>query len=169
MGLSIQEQLLKAGLVDKKQVKKADHEKRIKNKKQRRSGGSAEGSEKQRLRRQQVERAEQDRELNAERARQAQQKADQAAAQQLIATNRIAVKEGDVIYHYLAGGQIKKIPVQQNIADDLSEGRMGLAMYHGELVLLPAETVIKILQRDKDSILAYNDPAENEEEYPTDW
>ena len=32
MGLSIQEQLLKAGLVDKKQVKKADHEKRIKNK-----------------------------------------------------------------------------------------------------------------------------------------
>ncbi|MDX2495340.1 MAG: DUF2058 family protein [Desulfuromusa sp.] len=169
MGLSIQEQLLQAGLVDKKQVKKADHEIRMKNKKKRKGGGSAKDSEKQKLKQQQGERAKQDRQLNAERNQQAQRKADLAAAQQLIEANRLPVKEGDIVYHYVAGGRIKRISTQQDIADNLAEGRLGLAMDHGELVLIPAETVAKIMQRDKDSILSYNDPAENEDEYPTDW
>jgi len=169
MGLSLQEQLLQAGLVDKKQVKKADHEKRIKNKKRRKGGGSAEEREKQRLKQQQDERAKQDRKLNAERNQLAQQKSDLAAAQQLIETNRLAVKEGDAVYHYVAGGRIKRISTQQDIVDKLVDGRLGLSLYHGELVLIPSETVAKILQRDKDSILSYNDPAEMEDEYPTDW
>jgi uncharacterized protein YaiL (DUF2058 family) len=169
MGLSIQEQMLKAGLVDKKQMKKADHEKKMKDKKIRKAGDSFKDSDKQRLHQQQAERAEQDRKLNAQRAQQAQQKADQSAAQQLIATNRLSVEEGDVIYHYVAGGKIKKTSVSQDIADKLDEGKMGLAMHNGELVLVPAETVNKVLQRDQDSILAYNDPADVDDEYPTDW
>nr|MDA3904400.1 DUF2058 family protein [Desulfuromusa sp.] len=169
MGLSLQEQLLQAGLVDKKQVKKADHEIRMKNKKQRKGGGFAEDREKQRFKQQQDERAKQDRQLNAERDQQAQRKADLAAAQQLIETNRLPVKEGDVVYHYVAGGRIKRISIQQDIADNLAEGRLGLAMHHGDLVLIPAETVAKIVQRDMGSILSYNDPAEIEDEYPTDW
>jgi uncharacterized protein YaiL (DUF2058 family) len=169
MGLSLQEQMLKAGLVDKKQVKKADHEKRVKNQKKRKGREPADDNEKQRLQQQQAERAEQDRKLNAERAQQAQQKADLAAAQQLIKTNKVPVEEGDVTYHYVAGGKIKKASVSQGIADKLDEGKMGLAMHAGELVMVPVDTVLKVLQRDKDSILAYNDPSEVEDEYPTDW
>ena len=166
MGLSLQEQMLKAGLVDKKQAKKAAHEKRIKKKK---GGTSGKDNEAQRLQQQQAERAEQDRRLNAERTQQARQKADLAAALQLIASNKLSLEEGDVVYHYVAAGQIKKISVQQDVADKLADGKMGLAMHDGDLVLLPAETVIKVLSRSKDSILAYNDPAEIEDEYPTDW
>jgi len=169
MGLSLQEQLLKAGLVDKKQVKKADHEKRMKNKKKRKGGDTSVDSDRQRLQQQQAERAEQDRKLNAERARQVQQKADQAAAQQLIASNRLPVEEGDVVYHYVAAGQIKKIAVQQTVADKLAEGKVGLAIFDGELVLVPSETVAKVLQRDQKAILAYNDPAATDDDYPTDW
>lgn len=169
MGLSLQEQMLKAGLVDKKQVKKAEHEKRVKNKKNRKGGGAAEEKERQRLQKQQAQRAEQDRKLNAERAQQAQQKADQAAAQQLIASNRLPVEEGDVVYHYVDGGQIKRISVQQEVADKLADGRLGLAMHNNELVLVAAETVLKVLDRDQEAILAYNDPAEIEDDYPTDW
>jgi len=170
MGLSIQEQLLKAGLVDKKQVKRADHEKRVKNKQKRKIGDSFEDRDKLRLQQQRAERARQDQQLNAERDRQIQEKADQAAAQQLIAANRLAVEEGEVGYHYVgADGKIKRILVQQEIADRLANGRMGLAMHNGEIVLLSADTVGKVLQRDKGSILAYNDPAEIEDEYPTDW
>ena len=169
MGLSLQEQMLKAGLVDKKQVKKADHEKRVKNQKKRKGKGVADDNEKQRLQQQQAERAEQDRKLNAERAQQAQQKADLAAAQQLIKTNKLPLEEGNVTYHYVAGGKIKKASVSQDIADKLDAGKMGLAMYDSELVMVPAETVMKILQRDQDSILAYNDPSEIEDDYPGDW
>jgi len=170
MGLSLQEQLLKAGLVDKKQMKKADHEKRVKNKKKRKAGGSCEDRDRLRLRQQQAERARQDLELNAERNQQAQAKADQAAAKQLIAASRVPVEEGDVTYHYVdAGGKIKRILVPQDIADQLAGGRLGLAMHDGDYVLIPAETVTKVLQRSGELILAYNDPAQVEDDYPADW
>jgi hypothetical protein len=169
MGLSIQEQLLKAGLVDKKQLKKADHDKRMQTKKKRKIGDSFEDRGALRLQQQQAERAKQDQQLNAQRNLQAQQKADQAAAQQLIATNRLPVEAGDVGYHYVAGGKIKRIAVEQAVADQLADGRLGLALYNRELVLLTAEIVQKVLQRDQAAILAYNDPAQVEDEYPSDW
>jgi len=169
MGLSIQEQLLKAGLVDKKQVKKADHEKRVKNQKKRKGRISSDEGEKQRLRQQQAEQAKQDRQLNIERNQQAQRKAELAAVQQLIATNCSPVEEGNASYHYVVDGKIKKLSLEQEIADKLSQGRVGLAMYNGEPVLIPVETVTKVLQRNEDSILAYNDPTQSEDEYPTDW
>ena len=99
MGLSLQEQLLKAGLVDKKQIKKADHEKRVQNKKKRKAGDSFEDRDKLRLQQQQMERAKQDQKLNAERNQQAQEKANLAAAQQLIEANRLALEEGEEDYH----------------------------------------------------------------------
>lgn len=169
MGLSIQEQLLKAGMVDKKQVKQAQHEKRVQGKKKKKYGAPAEDSSKLKLQQQQAEQARQDQLLNAERNRLAQQKADLAAAKQLIETNRLSVEEGDVVYHYVAAGQIKKISIDKASADKLSRGVTGLAMYDDELVMLPADTVVKVLLRDRDLILAYNDPAEIEEDYPTDW
>ncbi|MCF6177945.1 MAG: DUF2058 domain-containing protein [Geopsychrobacter sp.] len=170
MGLSLQEQLLKAGLVDKKQMKKADHEKRVKHKKKRKAGGSFEDRDKLRLRQQQAERAQHDLALNTERNQQAQRKADQAAVQQLITANHLAVEEGDVAYHYVdTAGKIKRILIQQDVADKLSNGRLGLAISAGELVLISAETVNKILHRDRDALVAYNDPTQEEDEYPTDW
>jgi uncharacterized protein YaiL (DUF2058 family) len=169
MGLSIQEQLLKAGMVDKKQVKKAEHDKRMQVKKKRQAGNFLENKDSLRLRQQQAEQAKQDLKLNTERNQQAQLKADQAAAKQLIETNQSPVVEGDAVYHYVDGGQIKRISVSQDIADKLSDGRLGLVRHKRDFVLLPAETVLKVLQRDKDLILAYNDPAHIDDDYPTDW
>jgi len=169
MGLSIQEQLLKAGLVDKKQIKKADHERRVKDKKKRKIGDSFEDRDKLRLQQEQEERSRLDQKLNAERNQQVQIKADLAAAQQLIAANRLPLEEGDVVYHYVFAGQIKRISVKSDIADKLAEGRMGLARVNNDLVLLSADTVKKVIQRDENAILAYNDPDQIEDEYPTDW
>ena len=169
MGLSIQEQLLKAGMVDKKQVKKADHEKRVKNKKKRKVGESFEDRDKLRLQQQQAERVEQDRQLNIERNQQVQRNLDLAAAQQMIAANRLPLEEGAVNYHYVASGQIRRISVDQDIAERLADGKVGLAMHGDEVILIAADVVKKILLRDKDAILAYNDPTEIEDEYPSDW
>ncbi len=170
MALSLQEQLLKAGMVNEKQVKKAQHEQKIENKKKKKKGTSSEESAIARLQKQQSEQAKQSLKLNAERNLQAQLKADQAAVKQLIESNRIPLEEGDVPYHYVsAGGQIKRISLQQAVADKLSEGALGLALHNGDYVLLSAEAVQKVLLRDRDAILAYNDPAEIEDDYPADW
>jgi len=130
---------------------------------------SSENSAMKRLQQLQAEQAKQDQKLNAERNQQAQLKADQAAAKQLIESNRLPVEEGDAVYRYVANGKIKQISVKQDIAEKLSEGRVGLAMHNSDFVLIPAETVKKVLERDKDSILVYNDPAGIEDDYPTDW
>lgn len=169
MGLSLQEQLLKAGLVDKKQVKKADHAKRVKNMQKRKVGEAFEDRDALRLQQQRAEQLKQDQRLNAERNQQAQQKADRAAAQQLIEANRLPLEEGEVAYHYVAGGKIKRLAVSQETADQLGAGRLGLALYKDEPVLITADTVNKVVQRDQDAILAFNDPNQSEDDYPTDW
>lgn len=171
MGLSIQEQLLKAGMVDKKQVKKAEHEKRVQNKKKKKGKGTPtqDNSAKLRLQQQQAEQARQDQKLNAERMQQAQLKADQAAAKQLIANNRQPLEEGDESYSYVDSGKIRRIYVQSTIADKLASGKIALAKFDGDYVLIPADTAIKVLKRDEGAILIYNDPAEIADDYPTDW
>ena len=169
MGLSLQEQLLRAGMVDKKQVKQAEHEKRVQNKKKKKYGAPAEDSAKIRLKQQQAELAKQHQKLNAEQNQQKQRKADQAAVKQLIKSSQLPVEEGDVVYRYVAAGKIKQISVTQDVADKLSAGRLGLAMGDKDVVLIPAETVLNVLKRDENSILLYNDPAQVEDDYPLDW
>ena len=169
MGLSLQEQLLKAGVVDKKQVKQAEHEKRVQKKKKKKYGAPSEDRDKIRLQQQLSEQAKHHQELNAQRNQQQQHKADKAAAIQLIKSNHLPLEEGDVVYRYVAGGKIKQISVNQEVADKLSAGRLGLAMGDKDVVLIPAETVLKVMQRDENSILLYNDPAQVDDEYPSEW
>lgn len=169
MGLSLQEQLLKAGMVDKKQVKQAEHEKRVQNKKKKKYGAPDEDSAKVRLQQQKAELAKQHQKLNAEQNQQRQRNADRAAAKQLIKSSQIPIEDGDVVYRYVATGKIKQISVTQDVADKLSAGRLGLAMGDKDVVLIPAETVLKVLKRDENSILLYNDPAQVEDDYPSDW
>jgi len=169
MGLSLQEQLLKAGVVDEKQVKKAEHEKRMQKKKKKKNGAHSEDSAKIRLQQQQSEQAKHHQKLNAQRNQQQQRKADQAAAKQMIKSNHFPLEEGDVVYRYVADGRIKQIFVNQEVADNLSAGRLGLAKGDNGVVLIPAETVLKVMQRDEDSVLLYNDPAKIDDDYPSDW
>lgn len=171
MGLSLQDQLLKAGLVDKKQVKKAEHEKRVQKKKKKKGqGGAAPDLEKQeRLKQQRKEQAERDRQRNAEQLQQAQQKADQAAAKQLIEKNKQPFEEGDEVYNYVDGGKIRKMFVSTAVADKLAAGKLAVARLNKDLVLISAETAIKVLERDENAVLIYNDPTDAEDDYPTDW
>ena len=169
MGLSLQEQLLKAGMVDKKQVKQAEHEKRVQNTKKKKDGISSSDCAKIKLRQQQSEQAKQHQKLSTEQNRQRQHKANQAAAKQLIKNSQLPLEEGDVVYRYVAAGKILQIFVNQDIADKLSAGRLGLAKDDKDIVLIPADTVLKVIKRDEDSILLYNDPAQDENDYPSDW
>jgi uncharacterized protein YaiL (DUF2058 family) len=169
MGLSLQEQLLKAGVVDKKQIKKAEHEKRIQNKKKKKGKGQLpENKAKLLLQQQQAEQAKQDQKLNAQRMEQEKLKAERAAAKQLIEQNRKPLESGDEAYRYVDAGKIRTVYLQTEIADKLSAGKLAVAKYNADLVLIPAETAIKVLQRDESAVLIYNDPA-TVDDYPDEW
>lgn len=170
MGLSLQEQLLKAGLVNQKQVKKSEHDKRVQKKKGENGAQTNLDGAKERLKKQRAQQAEHDRQLNRERLKQKQQQEDCAAAQQLIKMNCNKLEQGDVAFHYVDNnGQIQRFYVTQEIADQLGTGVLGVAANSGENVLVSADTIAKVLQRDDSLIVAYNDPSEVDDDYPSEW
>lgn len=166
---SLQDQLLKAGVVDKKQAKKAAHDKRMEKKKvQKGQVDNADAEAKARLKKQREEQSAADRQRNIERQQQEKLKADQAAAKQLIASNHQPLKEGDEPYSYVDGGRIKRFHTTKEIADKLEAGKIALARHQDKLVLIPVDTALKVMERDEKTVLIYNDPA-TAVEYPEDW
>ncbi len=166
---SLQDQLLKAGVVNKKQAQKAAHDKRVEKKKvQKGQSANTDAEAKARLKKQREEQSTADRQRNIERQHQEKLKADQAAAKQLIANNHQPLKEGDEAYSYVDGGKIKRFYTTNEIADKLEAGKLALARHQDKLVLIPVDTALKVMERDEKAVLIYNDPATGVD-YPEDW
>src|SRR3546814_1100609 len=86
--VSLQEQLLKAGLVDKKKIKRASHDKSNEKKAERRTGTQTVDELRLAALETQQKNAERTRQLNAERVAAANQKAIMAQIVQIVQTNR---------------------------------------------------------------------------------
>ena len=131
MGGSLKDQLLKAGLVNKQQVKKAAHE-------------PADDA----TRRQAVQKAERDRALNRQRQEEAERKALAAQIKQIIESNRLEKWEGDLPYNFADGNKIRRIYVRREIHEQLVRGVLGIAKLGGRHHLIQADIARKIHERD---------------------
>lgn len=152
---SLQDQLLKAGIVDKKKAKQIKQEQR-KEAKSRPKGQERVDENREQAKRSMAEKAERDRELNRQRQAEAEQKAIRAQIIQLIEMNRIDRQGGDVAYQFTDGSKIKKIYVTPKLQDDLSRGRLAIARLAEGYELLPAAAAEKIMQRDEAAIVLLN-------------
>lgn len=169
MGNSFQEQLLKAGLVSKKQVGKVKHEQRIQNQAERKGKSPvlpAEG--KLAAQRQLAEKAERARALNRERDRESGEKAALASARQLIEQNRLPLPRGERPYHFSDGNKIKKLYTGQETVEQLSQGRIAIVKAEGKYELVPATIIAKLRERDPQCVVAYNPPAATKDSDPED-
>ena len=146
---ALQEQLLKAGLADEKQLQSAH--KKNKSKKT--------GKPKQRddlaaayRARSRVEKQEQQ-----EKARQAALKnANQKKIQQLIKSNTLNDENADFDYQFTAGTTIKKIYVTAEQKKGLTDGRLGITFLKGRRCLIPADVANEIRQLDPEKIVVLN-------------
>ena len=152
---SLQDQLLQAGLVDKKKAKKVGKEQR-KEAKVRHKGQSQPDENKEQAKRALVEKAERDRQLNKQQQAEADRKAIKAQIIQLIQMNRIARERGELAYQFKDGTTIKKIYITQQLQKDLINGRLAIAKLAGGYELLPAAAAEKIMQRDASVIVLLN-------------
>ena len=146
--VSLQEQLLKAGLVDKKKVKLANQEKSKQHKIELRTGDKKENEARlaaQEMQRQQAERA---RELNAQRDAAAAQKAVAAQIAQMVTTNRQPKGNGDIPYNFTIGTKIERIHVSEKVRDHLVAGRLAIVSHGGGFELVPRVIADKIAERD---------------------
>ena len=154
---SLQEQLLKAGVVDKKKAKHIKQEKR-KAAKRIPKGQEQVDETREQVKRSMEEKAQRDRDLNRKQQEEADSKALRAQVIQLIRMNRIDRRGGDVPHQFSDDGKIKKLHVTPKLQDELIRGRIAIARLDGGYELLPAAEAMKIMERDEHSVVLLNDP-----------
>lgn len=152
---SLKDQLLNAGLIDKKKAKQLKQELR-KEAKVRQKGQVPLDDNKEQVKRNLVEKAERDRQLNKQQQEVVERKAIQAQISQLITMNRIKRESGDIAYQFTDGTRIKKIYVTEQLQKDLVNGRLAIAKLGNEFELLPSSAAEKIRQRDPQVIVLLN-------------
>ncbi|GGA67999.1 hypothetical protein GCM10011369_07140 [Neiella marina] len=146
--LSLQEQMLKAGLVSKK---KADKVKKQAKKGRVQAREAKAAAEEKRIAEQQKAK-----ELNRQRDEAAKQKAIVAQIKQLIEANRIDRSNGDISYSFADDKLVKNIYVEQKTQKDLVKGRLAIVRFGEGYEVVPAGVADKIAQRDESLVVLNN-------------
>ena len=154
--VSLQEQLLKAGLVDKKKVQKVNQDKSKQKKIERRTGAESVNESREAALEMQRKNAERARELNAQRDVAAAEKAVKAQIAQLVEQNRqprAKSGKGDIAYNFTHGSKIERIYVSEQVQRHLVAGRLVIVFLKGNYELVPKVIGEKIAERDPDSVI----------------
>lgn len=157
--VSLAEQLLKAGLVDKNKVKLANQDKSKQKKVERRTG--TESVDEVRLAAQETQRknAERARELNLQRDAAANQKAIAAQITQMVNQNRQSKGNGDIAYHYTYDGKVERMYVSAAVQGHLMAGRLVIVVQNGTTELVPRVVADKIAERNPNMVVRVNKSA----------
>lgn len=148
---SLQDQLLKAGLVDKKTAKQIGKEKRKQSKVAKKSGEVQVDAAKQAAEAARAAKVARDRELNAQREAAARQKAIAAQIKQLIERNKQSKGpkgQDDIAYHFTFEKKVKKIFVSSAVQEHLTAGRLLIVGEGDHFELVPRVVADKIAERN---------------------
>ncbi len=159
MNNPFQDQLLKAGLVTKKQVQKAQQDKNRKNKQQRQQSKKTNVVDESKLKTQRAadDKARRDRELNKRKEQQARQKAISIEINQLIETNCLKRDEScDIVYNFEHNKKVKRIYVDTGMKQQIIKGSLGIARIEGRYELVPKTIAEKIQQRNEKRIVLFD-------------
>lgn len=162
--VSLQEQLLKAGLVDKKKVKRVNQDKSQQKKVERRTGVQELGESRQAALEAQQKQRETVRELNAQRDAEAQKKAIQAQIQQMVQQSRQGRGGGDIAYNFTHGTKIERIYVSAAIRDQLAAGQLVIVKLGETAELVPRVVADKIAERDSSIVIRVKKPESRPDE-----
>jgi uncharacterized protein YaiL (DUF2058 family) len=149
--LTLQEQMLKAGLVTSKKVAKVQRTAKKSRVQAREAREAVEENKKAQL--------ERDKQLSEQQKQAALSKEYKAQVKQLIEMNRITVPKGDIGFNFTDNNLIKKIMVDKLTQAQLINGRLAIARLvadskgESQYAIIPAIVADKIAQRDAESIV----------------
>ncbi|ADZ42139.1 TPA: DUF2058 domain-containing protein [Yersinia enterocolitica] len=149
--LTLQEQMLKAGLVSSKKMAKVQRTAKKSRVQAREAREAVEENKKAQL--------ERDKQLSEQQKQAALSKEYKAQVKQLIEMNRINLSKGDIGFNFTDNNLIKKIVVDKMTQAQLISGRLAIARVvadnngESEYAIIPASVADKITQRDADSIV----------------
>ncbi len=157
MGKSLQDQLLKAGLIDSNQVKKANAEKRKKAKKQRHSKAEPTDGSTLSITQQRLEKSERDRQLNRDRTANAQRKEIDAQIKQLVENNQEPQDDNGIAYNFEDNNKLRRVYVSDSIRKKIISGQLAIIKYKKRYEVIPIEIARKIADRDATAVVKIND------------
>lgn len=149
--LTLQEQMLKAGLVSSKKMAKVQRTAKKSRAQAREAREAVEENKKAQL--------ERDKQLSEQQKQAVLAKEFRAQVKQLIEMNRITVAKGNITFNFTDGNLIKKIEVDKQTQTQLINGRLAIARLvinakgDCDYAIIPAVVADKIAQRDADSIV----------------
>ena len=155
MGNSLQDQLLKAGLVDKERVQKANSQKKKQTRKKRKTKNATPSPEEIQRKKAQAEKAERDRELNQRRDEARRQREIAAEIKQLVDRNRHrrTESEEDTPFYFENKGKIKSLYVSSETHDLISAGKLMIVNCNGVFDLVPPDIAEKIRSRNPSLVI----------------
>ncbi|MGU3523130.1 DUF2058 domain-containing protein [Enterobacteriaceae bacterium C23F] len=168
--LTLQEQMLKAGLVSSKKVAKVQRTAKKSRVQAREAREAVEENKKAQI--------ERDKLLSEQQKQAVLSREYKAQVKQLIEMNRIVADRGNIEFNFTDGNLIKKITVNKTTQDQLIKGRLAIARLitdanaEGEYAIIPAAVADKIAQRDAASIVlnnALSQEAEDEDDPYADF
>jgi uncharacterized protein len=168
--LSLQEQLLKSGLVSSGQAKAVRTEKQKQVKQQQHNKKIEVDVAKEQVQKLRLEQAEKDRELNLLRKQEEEQKHLAAQVKQIIEQNRLAQtdstnknQDDSVAYHFTDNNKVKTLYVSKSIRDQISQGEIAIVRLNHQYELVSVEIAEKIKLRDTACLIVFNQPAKSDE------
>ena len=157
--LTLQEQMLKAGLVSSKKMAKVQRTAKKSRVQAREAREAVEENKKAQL--------ERDKQLSEQQKQAVLAKEYKAQVKQLIEMNRITVARGDIGFNFTDNNLIKKIMVDKTTQTQLINGRLAIAVDNkpeGEYAIIPAIVAEKIAQRDASSIVLHSALSQDEQD-----
>ena len=152
--LTLQEQMLKAGLVTSKKMAKVQRTAKKSRVQAREAREAVEENKKAQL--------ERDKLLSEQQKQATLSKEYKAQVKQLIEMNRITVARGDINFNFTDNNVIKRIAVDKPTQTQLINGRLAIARLatnaagESEYATIPAVVAEKIAQRDATSIVLHS-------------
>ncbi|GLQ74388.1 DUF2058 domain-containing protein [Vibrio penaeicida] len=155
--LTLQEQMLKAGLVNEKKLKKAKKNSKKSRVQAREAKAAAEATK--------AAQQAKDKELSQQQKELKLSKEIRAQVKQLIEMNKLDLKDGDIKYNFTDGKLIKSLYVESLVRDQLLKGILAVARYEDGYAVIPGVVATKIAMRDEESII---ENKSTEEEIPAE-
>jgi len=164
MGNSLQDQLLKSGLVSNQDVKVAKKQKSKKKKQARKTNTEIVDETKQAVDAQMQAKKAKDQALNEQINQAAQEKAILAQIKQLVGLNEVAKNQGEIAYNFTDNNKVKHIYVDQKQQTALSKGQLSIVKLDEQYRLVPMAVADKIAERNESVVLLKSDEQATETE-----
>jgi uncharacterized protein YaiL (DUF2058 family) len=162
--MSLQDQLLKAGLVDKKKAHKINKSKNKQVKQKQKSKIETTNEARLATQQAQAKKVARDRRLNQQQKAEAESKAVTAQIRQLVEMNRQTGDEGNIDYSFTDDTLIKRIVVTETQLKQLSNGRLCIIKLDERYELIPTLVAEKIQMRDASTQILSNQSTETPDE-----